>query len=138
MNKHVPAKGRYFFAVRAIHISKPKNAEQNAEVNMNLNVKTITAENSRWIAGSQILVEGILGIPGRVRTNRNNPGGFRHQRITESRIEEGKILLRGIAYFKVLYLNTEGEFSGFDAEMSFYSNFGFYRCFTRCQIAGLE
>ena len=92
---------------------------------MNLNVKTITAENSRWIAGSQILVEGVLGIPGELEPIETILEVSGTSEITESRIEEGKILLRGIAYFKVLYLNTEGEFSGFDAESPFSQTLDF-------------
>lgn len=92
---------------------------------MNLNVKTITAENSRWIAGSQILVEGILGIPGELEPIETILEVSGTSEITEARIEENKILLCGVAYFKVLYLDTEGEFSGFDAESPFSQTLDF-------------
>ena len=80
---------------------------------MNLNAKTITAENSRWIAGSQILVEGILGSPGELEPIETILEVSATSEITEARIAENKILLCVVAYFKVLYLDTEGGIFGF-------------------------
>ncbi len=92
---------------------------------MDLNVKTITAENSNWIANSQILIEGNLSLPAELEAIETLLEVSGTSEITDIHIEENKIYLSGTAYFKILYMDVHGEFSGFDADSEFSQELDF-------------
>lgn len=86
---------------------------------MDLNSKTITAEHSQWTRDLQVLVEGSLSLPEGMTPIQSLLEVSGTNEITETTLENGKLSLSGVAYFKILYLDAEGGFSGFDAESEF-------------------
>ncbi len=104
---------------------------------MSISMQEIIAENSRWITGSQALVEGILRLPEQMREISTILDITGLGEVVETRLVNARISVEGTANFCVLYLDREGNFASFNSECNFMHSIDMPGCTPEMQILAL-